>query len=291
MPIPVPQAVRRARRAAGVSQRELARRIGVSPATMNAIEGGTTGLSVDRLQVIAQALHMDVRELLDATEEAARDADPGSRATPPSRSDGQPDWRDFPPLDIDPVLRAALELFVATGYHGATMRSLAHRAGMSVPGVYHHYRDKQTLLVRILDLTMDELHWRVGAARTEGDTAVARVALIVEALALFHTHRQDLAFIGASEMRSLTGENLRRITASRNGIQHLLDEEIAAAAADGQLRTPHPGVAGRAIATMCTSLPQWFRTHGAYTPEQIARVYSEFALGLLGLGDTAALPR
>ncbi|WP_405181451.1 TetR family transcriptional regulator [Nocardia sp. NBC_01377] len=276
------ESIRSARRAAGVSQRELARRLGLSTATISAIESGKTGVSVERLRVLADALHVDVRDLVGGTEPVARgrESDTGVRAAAVRRH-GARHWREFPPLSIDPVLDAAIESFVETGYHGATMRSLAHRAGMSVPGVYHRYRDKQELLVRVLDITMDELHWRVGAARADGATSVERVALIVEALALYHTHRRALAFIGASEMRSLKGENRRRITHSRNEIQYLLDEEIAAAVAEGTLRTERPRDAGRAIATMCTSLSQWFRIDGPSTPEQIAREYSEFALDLL----------
>ncbi|MET7773319.1 helix-turn-helix domain-containing protein [Nocardia sp. NPDC005366] len=275
------EAIRSARRAAGVSQRELARRLRLSAATISAIESGKTGVSVERLQVLADAMHVDVRDLLGGEEPAAREREPGTGIPRAHRPHGARHWREFPPLDIDPVLGAAIESFVETGYHGATMRSLAHRADMSVPGVYHRYRDKQELLVRILDITMDELHWRIGAAREEGETSVERVALIVEALALYHTHRRALAFIGASEMRSLKGENRRRITNSRNAIQYLLDEEIASAVADGALRTRHPRDAGRAIATMCTSLSQWFHIDGPSTPEQIAREYSDFALDLL----------
>ena len=164
------------------------------------------------------------------------------------------------------------------------MRSVATRAGMSVPGVYHHYRDKQDLLVRLLNLTMDELHWRVRAARDEGTTTTERIGLIVESLALFHTHRRELAFIGASEMRSLTPPNRARIAQSRNEIQYLLDDEIVAAVNDGQLGTAHAHNAGRAIATMCTSLPQWFRIGGPSSPEQIAAEYAQFALDLLQHG-------
>nr|MDT0524544.1 transcriptional regulator [Streptomyces sp. DSM 41633] len=65
--------------------------------------------------------------------------------------------------------------------------------------------------------------------------------------------------------------------------QHLLDEEIAAAVRDGYLATEHPRDAGRAIATMCTSLAQWFRVDGPSSPEQIAKEYADFALGMLRL--------
>ncbi|HEX4248058.1 MAG TPA: hypothetical protein VH008_09325, partial [Pseudonocardia sp.] len=117
-----------------------------------------------------------------------------------------------------------------------------------------------------------------------------RVRLMVEALALFHTHRWELAFIGASEMRSLEPGNRRRIAELRNHVQLLLDDAIDAAIADGALRTPSPRHAGRAIATMCTSLPQWFHLGGPTTPERIATEYAQFALGLLGHPPVAPPP-
>lgn len=282
-PMTTPEAIRATRLDRGLSVREFARRLAVSPATVSAIENGRTGVSVDRIRDIAQALGTSVARLV------GEPADPPAPAPAPlAPVPGRPgaladsDWRVFPPLRTDAALAAAIDAFVETGYHGATVRTLARRAGMSVPGVYHHYRDKQALLVRALDLTMDELHWRVRAAREEGDTAAARVALIVEALALFHTHRRALAFIGASEMRSLEEPDRSRITESRNQIQYLLDAQIDAAVREGAVTTAHPRDAGRAIATMCTSLPQWFRADGPSTPEQIAAEYARFALDLLG---------
>jgi len=291
----LPDTIRRTRRSAGLTLRELAGRMAISPATLSAIENGKTGVSVERLHALAGALDTTAARLVgDAGTTLARGPSTADRrvrtswrespgaAAATAQSTG--DWRLFPSLRVDPVLAAAIDSFVETGYHGATMRSIAERAGMSVPGMYHHYRDKQELLVRALDLTMDELHWRVRAARDQGTGGIERVGLIVEALALYHTHRRELAFIGASEMRSLEPANRARITDSRNQIQYLLDDEIDAAIAEGSLMTRHPRDAGRAISTMCTSLPQWFRIDGPSSPEQIAAEYASFALDLLGRG-------
>ncbi|MEV3965701.1 TetR family transcriptional regulator [Nocardia sp. NPDC050193] len=282
----VGERTRQARIKAGLSLRAVAQRIAVSPATLSAIENGKTGVSLPRLQQLAALLGTTVPWLI-GEQDAPIAGSPRSivRAgvAPGPDSDPARAWREFPPLDIDPVLAAAIDSFVETGYHGATMRSIARRAGMSVPGVYHHYHDKQQLLVRALDLTMDELHWRVHAARHEAGSGRARIGRVVEALALFHTHRRELAFIGASEMRSLTEQNRNRITASRDKVQHLLDEDIDTALREENLTTDRARIAGRAIATMCTSLPQWFHSGGPATPEQIATDYADFAFGLLGM--------
>jgi hypothetical protein len=109
--------------------------------------------------------------------------------------------------------------------------------------------------------------------------------LIVHALVLFHTHRRELAFLGSSEMRGLEPANRRRIAGLRTGIQRLLDAEIAAGLADGTFTTPHARDAGRAIATMCTSLARWFHADGPRSPEQVATEYARFALALLEPGN------
>jgi AcrR family transcriptional regulator/DNA-binding XRE family transcriptional regulator len=272
------EAVRRVRVAREVSVRRLAERVGVSPATISAIENGKTGISVQRLHQIAVALGVPAASFIEdrTTSTQPPNATPSAAVLPTDN------WRMFAPLPIDSVLAGAVQAFVATGYHGASMRSIAQLANMSVPGVYHHYPSKQDLLVKILDITMMDLLWRVQHARDDGKDPIEKVGLVVEALALFHARRKDVAFIGASEMRSLEPDHYRRIAKLRDDVQHLLDAEIAAALMAGGLAVSYPPDAGKAIATMCTALVQWFQPDGLTTPEQIAKEYAQFALRLLG---------
>lgn len=272
--------IKAARRRRGWSVRRLAAEIGVSAATISALENGRTGLTITRLATIADALDTDLRVLLQ--DQASPDASRTSSASPAGDARAGQDWRSFAPLAVDPVLKAAIAAFVETGYHGSTMRTIAECAGMSVPGVYHYYPSKQELLVRILDLTVDELDWRLLAARDSQCGPLQRLAALVEALALFHTLRSDLAFIGASEMRSVEAPNRRRIAARRTAIQRLLDIEISAACEADLATTALPAETGRAIATMCTSLPQWFRPSGSTSPRAISQAYAELALRMIG---------
>lgn len=251
--------------------RTLAKRVGVSAATMSAIENGHTAVTVDRVWDIAAALDVSVGVLMAPPA-------PGAAVLDEEASD----WRTFGPLDFDPVLTGAITAFVTTGYRGASMRTIADHAGLSAPGVYHHYASKQELLVLLLDLTMDDLDRRLGSARAEGSGPLERLALIVEALALFHTLRSDLAFIGASEMRSIEQPDRDRIAARRTGLQHAIDAEVDAALVAGLVTTTMPRETGRAIATMCTSLPQWFSPSGSTSPQEIAKEYAQLALRMVG---------
>jgi len=274
--------------------RELARRLGVSAATMSQIEHGRTGMSLRRLGQIAEALGVSVVALVGAASPASAEVtqpqvspEGGERnhklrdAVETARSADGTDWRAYPPLCLSPVLSSALDAFLETGYGGASVRDIARRCGLSVPGLYHHYASKQDMLVELLEIYMDSLLWRTAAARDEGHDPVTRFALIIECLALHHTYRRALAFIGLSEMRSLQPVNRERILGLRTHQQRMVDAEVQEAHRLGVFRTPSPHDASRAVVTMCTSIPHWYRPHGQATPEEIARMYVGFALDVM----------
>ncbi|MFJ2028683.1 TetR family transcriptional regulator [Streptosporangium sp. NPDC087985] len=268
---PVGRAIREARQAKGLSLRALAGMLDVSPATMSAVENGHTSVTVNRLQRIAELLGVSAARLLRG-EGAVVDVPPHPRVG---------GWRNFEGLALDPILEAATRLFLRQGFHATSMREVAAEAGLSVAGIYHHYSSKQQILLVLLDTTMAEIRWRQQAARNEGATAVESFAFMVESLALFHAVRGDLAFLGASEMRGLSGPDFDRIKALRDEVQYALDEQAAACLEAGDFTTDDPHTACRAIATMCTSLPAWFRLTGLLTPEQVAKRYAAYALALM----------
>nr|WP_238403962.1 TetR family transcriptional regulator [Gordonia desulfuricans] len=266
-------AVRRSRENAGITLRDLAGKLGVSVGTMSAIENDKVAVTVDRLTAIAEALGVGAPELL--TYDAA---------TPPPRprtETDDADWRHFDALDLDPVLAAAVEVFTETGYHGATMRLVATAAGISVAGIYHHHRSKQHLLVALFDTMLDDLGWRMDAAATETDDPVTAFANMVEALALCQAQRRDLAFIVATEMRSLEEPDRSRVADARRAVQHRLDRAASAAVAAGDFATRTPHSTARAVATMCIAMPHWFSPGGPQTAADVAAEYADLALAMM----------
>ena len=231
--------LRELRSSRGLTLRDVAGLLAVSPATLSAIENGKTGISSERIARLAEALDVPVQRVFATSDGVS----PGAPERPrPQALDPGPavpgDWRSYPPLRLDPALDGALSSFLEFGYHGAPMRTIAERAHLSVPGLYHYYASKQEMLVALLDLTMHDLRVRTEAARDEGGNAVERFALIVECLALFHTHRRELAFVGASEMRSLEGGTRERVAATRRDEQRMVDREVEAGGAPPATSAP-----------------------------------------------------
>ncbi len=279
--------IRAARRRRRLSLRALAATIGVSPATLVNLEYGRSPITVTRLTDIATALGTRPEELLAPSPDGpprpstAVAGDGHSNAWMPSAGD----WRTYEPLALDPVLAAAVDAFVDVGSTGTGLADIARRSGLSVRQVRARHPDVQSLLVVILEITMADLAWRSNAARREAENPIERFRLLIENLALFHTHRRELGFIGASEMRNLERSARRRIAELRIVQQRMVDEETLAGVAAGDFHVESPFEAARAVVTMCTALSSWYDPSGPKRPEEIATRYVELALRVVGHGD------
>ncbi|WP_131104591.1 TetR/AcrR family transcriptional regulator [Ornithinimicrobium sufpigmenti] len=208
-------------------------------------------------------------------------------STPPGRGP----WRQHDEDDLPVILRAALDCFVSQGYHGTTTRQIAGRSGLSVPGVYHHHASKQALLAAVMEHAMEDLWWRSQAAAEEaGPTQWEQLAAQVECLVLFHSRRQDLAFISWSEIRSLETEHRVAHIERRDRQQAVVDAIVARGAAEGVFRAGRPKEAARAITTLCVSVAQWYRADGPLSPDELAAEYVDLVQGMLRCGGPAPAP-
>ena len=192
-------------------------------------------------------------------------------------------WRELGPDSLTPTLRAALGVFAENGYHGASIRSIAEAAGLSVPGLYHHYSSKQTILTALVESTMDEMvAYTSAAARDAGDDPVARFDNVVECLARFHMARRDHSFVASSEMRSMEPDARAHHVAQRDEQQQMVEDAIRVGVASGDFTCEHPGDAARAIASLCVSIASWYRPDGPLSADEVAARHLGYARAIVG---------
>ena len=79
------------------------------------------------------------------------------------------------------LLGAALEVFVAQGYHAAAMDDIAEAAGVSKPVLYQHFPGKLDLYLALLDQHAEAMVAGVRAALDSTSDNKLRVAATVEA--------------------------------------------------------------------------------------------------------------
>lgn len=80
------------------------------------------------------------------------------------------------------LLAAAREIFVAAGYHSASMDEIADRAGVSKPVLYQHFPSKLDLYLALVSQAADELVAAVRAAISSTNDNDARVHRTVNAI-------------------------------------------------------------------------------------------------------------
>jgi AcrR family transcriptional regulator len=68
------------------------------------------------------------------------------------------------------ILEAAYHLFSQHGYHGTSMRQIAHEAGLALGGIYNHFDGKESLFAAVLDANHPYHHILPALAAAEGDT-------------------------------------------------------------------------------------------------------------------------
>jgi AcrR family transcriptional regulator len=184
------------------------------------------------------------------------------------------------------ILCAAVAAFAEKGFHGSTIRDIALRAGVSVPGLYHHFPSKVHLLERIMDDTMDALisMTETAVAKSDGQPA-GRLQAIVAAHVRFHIEFQQESFVGNTELRSLTSPGRERILRKRDRQRALFASAVNDGLEAGVFSVAYPVEATRAIVTMCTAVANWYRPNRPLTPEDIVERYCALALLIVGYGE------
>ena len=79
------------------------------------------------------------------------------------------------------LLGAALEVFVAQGYHAAAMDDIAERAGVSKPVLYQHFPGKLDLYLALLDASCDTIIDNCRRALEVSHDNKVRVAAAIDA--------------------------------------------------------------------------------------------------------------
>jgi AcrR family transcriptional regulator len=199
-----------------------------------------------------------------------------------AKPDAASGWRDFGPLELTPILDAAVDEFRESGFHGATVRQIARRVGMTVPALYYHHENKEGLLVALLELGTSEVAWRVRAAAREApESPRDQFVNVIEAIVLHMTYRFRLAALD-SETRYLSPSNRRRYSARRKTVETVLTEVIETGSREGTFTIADPVETSRALLGMCQSVARWYHADGPLSPEEIAAHYVDIALMTVG---------
>jgi AcrR family transcriptional regulator len=149
------------------------------------------------------------------------------------------------------IMTEATRLFMSCGYDGISMREIAAAAGISKPGLYYHFKDKQALLITILKADLALIGGIVRQGREQAAPVRERVGWIMEAIL---EHGAEIGGI----MRLATQELPHLDQAEREAFGYLYQTTFTGALADllaegmaqGELRPVEAHTAGWALLGM-----------------------------------------
>ena len=102
------------------------------------------------------------------------------------------------------ILFTAKNLFIQQGYHGLSMRQIAETIGVSKAALYYHFRDKEELLLAILDSYLDEIEAELQRIQKEQTDARQRIRAMVEMILLQPANQRAVIRLSSQEMAQLS---------------------------------------------------------------------------------------
>ncbi len=109
---------------------------------------------------------------------------------------------------ITEIIAAAVEEFVEKGYEGASMNSIAGRAGLSKGGLYHHFRSKEEILLAANNEYMKPVLQLMDRGRKKSNPAEGLKFYIKEYLTYWKGHEKELVFSFLSLVKALSSKEM-----------------------------------------------------------------------------------
>lgn len=191
--------------------------------------------------------------------------------------------RETPPARRGGARRAELvalasRLFRERGYHGVGMRTLAEAADMQAASLYHHFRNKEELLLEAIfvvdrDLIADQLPILDGPG-----THRERLVRLVRGHVRHIADNRDAWWVASRELRALSPGRFDEVQVYRRRYQHRIAQHLADGARAGEFDCDDPRLVSLAILDMINGLNEWFDPAGRLTIDEIADRYAALAV-------------
>ena len=169
----------------------------------------------------------------------------------------------------DRVLVSAARLFAEDGFAATSVRAVAERARLTKAGLYYHIKEKEDLLFRICEQSIqDILDGARAVVARESEPAAQVSALIGNHCAFFLRHPHNLTVLNR-DMGALTGAQRETIRGLELEYLELIREVFRSGQKRGAFRKLDPTVAAFSLLGVLNTLDRWYDAAGPVKPEAL----------------------
>lgn len=171
------------------------------------------------------------------------------------------------------VLSTSAEIFSRRGFRATSMNEIAAAVGLSKPTLYHYFRSKEELLVRlysdVLDESLEMGRRTVAAAATPLDA----IRDLIASRVAYTCRNQALLKVCFEEEHELPADLAAEVLQRRHAFEDLFIDALE------QHLSQQPqllaGVTPKVYVNMCLGAAnwcyKWYRPSGSATPEELGR--------------------
>ena len=169
----------------------------------------------------------------------------------------------------DRVLTSAARLFAEDGFAATSVRAVAERARLTKAGLYYHIKEKEDLLFRICEHSIQTiLDGARAALARESDPAARIAALIRNHCGFFFRHPHNLTVLNR-DMGALTGQQRESVRALEKEYLELVRDVFRHGQKQGRFRKLDPTVAAFTLLGVLNSFDRWYDAAGPVKPEAL----------------------
>ncbi|WP_295137937.1 TetR/AcrR family transcriptional regulator [uncultured Reyranella sp.] len=195
---------------------------------------------------------------------------------------------------VEAIRAAAFAQFAERGYPVVTVRDIMKACGLTQGALYNHFKSKDELLHDIIASTQGELERQCQqAVAGAGGDPRAELAAFVRVYVMRHCRLRIEALVANREIGWLDSARVADIRRSRRAIRDIVVTILEHGVERGVFDPPR--VDGKhdlkaiamALLDQCTHVSMWYGPGGDLTEEQMAKLYTDMALRVVGAAPQA----
>jgi AcrR family transcriptional regulator len=179
------------------------------------------------------------------------------------------------------VLRAAVQMFNARGFHATSLDDVAASLGISKPTIYHYLGNKDQVLLECLTIGLEQLLDAASAARTDAGAGAEKLSGFLRRYAEINMTDFGRCVIRTGE-EMLSPGSRERFRDMKRAIDGAMRELIDDAIADGSIAPVDPMLLAFTLAGALNWPARWYDPEGKVDAGDMAdRMVKTLAAGFL----------
>lgn len=178
----------------------------------------------------------------------------------------------------DKLALSALDLFAERGFVGTSIRDIAKATELSISNIYHHFGNKEGLLLAILETASERVLANLREASSQPGTPMERFKRLIEThLELSRSLKKEAKIFFLDE-EHLSPEGYRANLKYQREILDVYRERLVELQEAGEVNFNSPTIAAFNILGVLNWHLRWYRPEGRMNFDETSREVTQFIL-------------